>query len=158
MSYKRNPMRSERLCSLGRYLQNQPKNAGDVYSAQIFERTLDDSANRRLCIPESFLCADACLILLDNIVDGLVVYPKVIERKIQEELPFMATYVRSFLLLLPGVSLIIPFFPHLPVFVPCCHQPASLPFFLPLVCLTCFLPSLTPLLSISFPHQPTCLP
>jgi len=93
MSYKRNPMRSERLCSLGRYLQNQPKNAGDVYSAQIFERTLDDSANRRLCIPESFLCADACLILLDNIVDGLVVYPKVIERKIQEELPFMATYV-----------------------------------------------------------------
>jgi len=95
MSYKRNPMRSERLCSLGRYLQNQPKNAGDVYSAQIFERTLDDSANRRLCIPESFLCADACLILLDNIVDGLVVYPKVIERKIQEELPFMATYVLS---------------------------------------------------------------
>lgn len=111
MSYKRNPMRSERLCSLGRYLQNQPKNAGDVYSAQIFERTLDDSANRRLCIPESFLCADACLILLDNIVDGLVVYPKVIERKIQEELPFMATYVRSFLLL-RGVPLIIPFFPQ----------------------------------------------
>lgn len=104
MSYKRNPMRSERLCSLGRYLQNQPKNAGDVYSAQIFERTLDDSANRRLCIPESYLCADACLILLENIVDGLVVYPKVIQRKIDEELPFMATENIIMALVAKGVS------------------------------------------------------
>jgi len=91
MSYKRNPMRSERLCSLGRFLQNTPKNAGDTYAAQWFERSLDDSAIRRLCIPEAFLAADACLILLENISSGLVVYPRVIARRVQEELPFMAT-------------------------------------------------------------------
>ncbi|KAF2403189.1 putative adenylosuccinate lyase Ade13 [Trichodelitschia bisporula] len=91
MAYKRNPMRSERLCSLGRYLQNEPKNANDTYRAQWFERTLDDSANRRLSIPQSYLCADACLILLNNITSGLVVYPAVIKKHIDEELPFMAT-------------------------------------------------------------------
>jgi adenylosuccinate lyase len=91
MAYKRNPMRSERLCSLGRYLQNEAKNASDTYRAQWLERSLDDSANRRLSIPQSFLCADACLILLDNICSGLVVYPKIIARNINNELPFMAT-------------------------------------------------------------------
>jgi adenylosuccinate lyase len=91
MAYKRNPMRSERLCSLGRYLQNVSKNAADTYRAQILERSLDDSANRRLSIPHGFLCADACLILLDNISSGLVVYPAMIAKHISEELPFMAT-------------------------------------------------------------------
>ncbi|KAI9680632.1 MAG: adenylosuccinase ade13 [Caeruleum heppii] len=91
MAYKRNPMRSERLCSLGRHLQNLPKDALDTYSAQWFERSLDDSAIRRISIPESYLCADACLILLDNISSGFVVYPEVIKRRIHEELPFMAT-------------------------------------------------------------------
>jgi len=91
MAYKRNPMRSERLCSLGRKLQNLPKDALDTYSAQWFERTLDDSAIRRISLPESYLCADACLILLNNISSGLVVYPAVIERRVRQELPFMAT-------------------------------------------------------------------
>jgi adenylosuccinate lyase len=91
MAYKRNPMRSERLCSLGRYLQNEGRNATDTYRAQWLERTLDDSANRRLSIPHSFLCADACLILIDNISSGLVVYPAVISNHIAQELPFMAT-------------------------------------------------------------------
>ena len=91
MAYKRNPMRSERLCALGRQLANNPKDAIDTYAAQLFERTLDDSAIRRSAIPESFLLADACLKLLENISSGLVVYPKVIERRINAELPFMAT-------------------------------------------------------------------
>ena len=91
MAYKRNPMRSERLCALGRQLANKPKDAIDTYAAQLFERTLDDSAIRRSSIPESFLLADACLKLLENISSGLVVYPKVIERRIEAELPFMAT-------------------------------------------------------------------
>ena len=91
MAYKRNPMRSERLCSLGRYLQNKPKDALDTYAAQWLERSLDDSAIRRIALPESYLCADACLILLQNITTGLVVYPNVINRRIQAELPFMAT-------------------------------------------------------------------
>ncbi|EED15531.1 adenylosuccinate lyase Ade13, putative [Talaromyces stipitatus ATCC 10500] len=91
MAYKRNPMRSERLCSLGRHLQNLPKDALDTYSAQWFERSLDDSAIRRISLPELYLCADACLILLNNVTSGFVVYPEVIRRRVQEELPFMAT-------------------------------------------------------------------
>ncbi|KAL4985396.1 Cullin repeat-like-containing domain protein [Aspergillus falconensis] len=82
MAYKRNPMRSERLCSLGRHLQNLPKDALDTYSAQWFERSLDDSAIRRISIPELYLCADACLILLNNVTSGFVVYPEVIKRRV----------------------------------------------------------------------------
>lgn len=89
-AYKRNPMRAERLCSLGRYLRNKPKEALDTYSAQWFEMTLDDSAIRRITIPETFLCADACLILLLNITNGLVVYEEVIKRRIKAELPFVS--------------------------------------------------------------------
>lgn len=91
MAYKRNPMRSERLCSLGRHLANLSKDALDTYAAQWFERTLDDSAIRRIDIPSSFLTADICLRIMDNIFAGLVVYPAVINRRIQQELPFMAT-------------------------------------------------------------------
>ncbi|KAI9815015.1 MAG: adenylosuccinase ade13 [Pycnora praestabilis] len=91
MAFKRNPMRSERLCSLGRNLRNQLANPMDTYSAQWFERSLDDSANRRISIPTSFLSADACLILLLNITAGLVVYPAVIKKRMDEELPFMAS-------------------------------------------------------------------
>ncbi|KAF2084169.1 adenylosuccinate lyase [Saccharata proteae CBS 121410] len=91
MAYKRNPMRSERMCSLGRHLQTLPQNALHTYSAQWFERTLDDSANRRITMPEAYLTADACLLLLDNISSGLVVYPKVIQSRVAQELPFMAT-------------------------------------------------------------------
>ncbi|KAK8189194.1 putative adenylosuccinate lyase Ade13 [Phyllosticta capitalensis] len=91
MAYKRNPMRSERMCSLGRHLQTLPQNALHTYSAQWFERTLDDSANRRITLPEAFLTADACCLLLDNISSGMVVYPKVIEARVNQELPFMAT-------------------------------------------------------------------
>ncbi|KAE8350096.1 Cullin repeat-like-containing domain protein [Aspergillus coremiiformis] len=82
MAYKRNPMRSERLCSLGRHLQNLPKDALDTYSAQWFERSLDDSAIRRISIPELYLSADACLILLNNVTSGFVVYPEVIKRHV----------------------------------------------------------------------------
>ncbi|KAE8148436.1 Cullin repeat-like-containing domain protein [Aspergillus avenaceus] len=82
MAYKRNPMRSERLCSLGRHLQNLPKDALDTYSAQWFERSLDDSAIRRISIPELYLSADACLILLNNVTSGFVVYPEVIKRRV----------------------------------------------------------------------------
>ncbi|CAG8022803.1 unnamed protein product [Penicillium salamii] len=91
MAYKRNPMRSERLCSLGRHLQNLPKDGLDTYSAQWFERSLDDSAIRRISIPELYLTADACLILLNNVSSGFVVYPEVIKRRVNDELPFMAT-------------------------------------------------------------------
>jgi len=91
MAYKRNPMRSERLASLGRRLANIQADFVSTYASQWMERTLDDSASRRMDIPEMFLCADACLILMDNIFGGLVVYPKVIESRIQQELPFMAT-------------------------------------------------------------------
>ena len=83
-------MRSERLCSLGRYLGNKSKDALDTYSAQWLERSLDDSAIRRISIPESYLCADACLILLLNVSNGLVVYEEVIKRRIQDELPFVS--------------------------------------------------------------------
>ncbi|KAL9576259.1 MAG: hypothetical protein Q9212_007249 [Teloschistes hypoglaucus] len=91
MAYKRNPMRSERMCSLGRQLDNLAQNPVHTYAAQWFERSLDDSAVRRSTLPEMFLTADALLILLRNICSGLVVYPAVIQRRIDEELPFMAT-------------------------------------------------------------------
>ncbi|KAL9577624.1 MAG: hypothetical protein Q9203_007390 [Teloschistes exilis] len=91
MAYKRNPMRSERMCSLGRQLDNLALNPVHTYAAQWFERSLDDSAVRRSTLPEMFLTADALLILLRNICSGLVVYPAVIQRRIDEELPFMAT-------------------------------------------------------------------
>ncbi|MCJ1316621.1 adenylosuccinase ade13 [Xylographa vitiligo] len=104
MAYKRNPMRSERLCSLGRYLTNLPKNAIETYAGQWFERTLDDSAVRRICIPEAYLCADACLILLDNICSGFVLYPAIIQRRINQELPFMVTENIIMALTAKGIS------------------------------------------------------
>jgi adenylosuccinate lyase len=91
MAYKRNPMRSERMTSLCRYIISLYQSPAMTAAEQWFERTLDDSANKRLSIPEMFLAADASLLLALNICDGLVVYPKVIMRHIQEELPFMAT-------------------------------------------------------------------
>ncbi|KAI9733999.1 MAG: adenylosuccinase ade13 [Cirrosporium novae-zelandiae] len=91
MAYKRNPMRSERLCSIGRYLANVEKDFSDTYVGQWFERTLDDSAIRRIDIPGMFLAADSMLILLNNISSGLVVYPAVIQARLQQELPFMVT-------------------------------------------------------------------
>lgn len=91
MAYKRNPMRSERLCSLARFVMSLQSSAAHTMATQWMERTLDDSANRRLTIPQSFLATDAMLILYRNIVDGLVVYPQVIAKHLQEELPFMAT-------------------------------------------------------------------
>lgn len=91
MPYKRNPMRSERCCALARHMITLHSNAANTHAVQWMERTLDDSANRRLTLSESFLCADACLLTLLNISQGLVVYPKVIERHIADELPFMAT-------------------------------------------------------------------
>lgn len=91
MAYKRNPMRTERICGLARFVMSLQSSAAQTMAAQWMERTLDDSANRRLTIPQAFLAADAILILLRNVVDGLVVYPKVIEKHLQEELPFMAT-------------------------------------------------------------------
>ncbi|KAF2171844.1 hypothetical protein M409DRAFT_50474 [Zasmidium cellare ATCC 36951] len=91
MAYKRNPMRSERLCSLGRKLHNFSADAEQTYASQWLERSLDDSAIRRISLPESFLCADACLILLNNISNGLVVNKAVINQRIEQELPFMAT-------------------------------------------------------------------
>lgn len=91
MAYKRNPMRSERLTALCRYIISLSISPAMTAAEQWFERTLDDSANKRLSIPEAFLAADAALILALNICDGLVVYPKVIEQHLQSELPFMAT-------------------------------------------------------------------
>lgn len=91
MAYKRNPMRSERIASLARYIMAQVQNLPMTTSTQWFERTLDDSANRRLSIPESFLAADAILDIAINIASGMVVYPKMIERHVRAELPFMAT-------------------------------------------------------------------
>lgn len=91
MAYKRNPMRSERLGSLARYLLSLPMNTAITASTQWFERTLDDSANRRIVMGQAFLTADAILQLYYNIVDGLVVYEKVIKKHVETELPFMAT-------------------------------------------------------------------
>ncbi|KAF8346468.1 adenylosuccinate lyase [Amanita rubescens] len=91
MAYKRNPMRSERICSLARHLMVLNQNALMTASVQWFERTLDDSANRRVSLPEAFLTADIVLSTLQNVSEGLVVYPKVISRRISQELPFMAT-------------------------------------------------------------------
>lgn len=91
MAYKRNPMRSERVYSLSRELMSKPANFANTLSDQWHERTLDDSAIRRIDIPEMFLLADAILLGLDNITDGLVVYPKRIQSRVQEELPFMIT-------------------------------------------------------------------
>jgi len=90
MPYKRNPMRSERCCALARHLITLHSNAANTHAVQWMERTLDDSANRRLTLSESFLSADACLLTLLNVSQGLVVYPKVIERHVSQELPFMA--------------------------------------------------------------------
>ena len=91
MAYKRNPMRSERIASLANYVMSDMMNPMMVASTQWFERTLDDSANKRLSIPEGFLAIDGILDLYLNVVDGLVVYPKVIEKRLMSELPFMAT-------------------------------------------------------------------
>jgi len=91
MAYKRNPMRSERICSLSRHLMVLHQNVLMTSSVQWFERTLDDSANRRITLPEAFLTADIVLTTLQNVSEGLVVYPKVIARRISQELPFMAT-------------------------------------------------------------------
>ena len=91
MAYKRNPMRSERIASLARFVGSLEPNANQTHAVQFFERTLDDSANRRLSIPESFLATDAILGLMENVASGLEVHPARIRRRLMEELPFMAT-------------------------------------------------------------------
>ena len=91
MAYKRNPMRSERIASLSRYVMTTAMNPAFTASAQWFERTLDDSANKRISVAEAFLATDAVLELYINVVSGLVVYPKMIEKRLLSELPFMAT-------------------------------------------------------------------
>lgn len=91
MAYKRNPMRSERIGSLSRYVMVDVLNGYFTTATQWFERTLDDSANKRLSVPEAFLAVDGILALYENVADGLVVYPKVIEQRLRKELPFMAT-------------------------------------------------------------------
>ncbi len=91
MAYKRNPMRSERICGLARFVMTQQSSTAATAATQWMERTLDDSSNRRLVIPQAFLATDAVLILYQNVADGMVVYPEVIGRNLREELPFMAT-------------------------------------------------------------------
>jgi adenylosuccinate lyase len=91
MAYKRNPMRSERIAALSKFVISLASSPAMVASTQWFERTLDDSANKRLVMPQAFLAIDAILIVWNNVLDGLVVYPKVIAKHIQDELPFMAT-------------------------------------------------------------------
>ena len=91
MAYKRNPMRSERIASLARFVGTLEPNANQTHAVQFFERTLDDSANRRLAIPESFLATDAILRLMENVASGLEVHPARIRRRLMDELPFMAT-------------------------------------------------------------------
>jgi adenylosuccinate lyase len=91
MAYKRNPMRAERIASLARFVGALEPNANQTHSVQFFERTLDDSANRRLVIPESFLATDAILVLMTNIAAGLEVHRGRIQQRVADELPFMAT-------------------------------------------------------------------
>ncbi|HJU65785.1 MAG TPA: adenylosuccinate lyase [Gemmatimonadaceae bacterium] len=91
MAYKRNPMRCERIASLARFVITLEENANHTHSVQFFERTLDDSANRRLVLPESFLATDAILVLMANVAGGLEVHPARIRRRVSDELPFMAT-------------------------------------------------------------------
>ncbi|MBN1970671.1 MAG: adenylosuccinate lyase [Candidatus Delongbacteria bacterium] len=91
MAYKRNPMRSERVSSLAKFVISLTTSVAMTSSTQWFERTLDDSANKRLAVPQSFLAIDAILLILNNIFNGLVVYPKQIEKRLMEEIPFMAT-------------------------------------------------------------------
>jgi len=91
MAYKRNPMRSERIAALARFVLSLEPNANQTHAVQYFERTLDDSANRRLAIPESFLATDAILVLMENVAGGLEVHPARIRRRVADELPFMAT-------------------------------------------------------------------
>lgn len=91
MAYKRNPMRCERICSLARFVISLQSSPANTLATQWLERTLDDSANRRLVLPQAFLAIDAILILLSNVADGMVVYPKMIEKHLMSELPFMAT-------------------------------------------------------------------
>ena len=91
MAYKRNPMRSERICSLARFVMSLQANTAQTLATQWMERTLDDSANRRLVLPQAFLATDAVLILYENVASGLVVYPQVIASRLNEELPFMAS-------------------------------------------------------------------
>ena len=91
MAYKRNPMRCERICGLARFAMSLPANASATHATQWMERTLDDSANRRIVLPQAFLAVDAILILYQNVAAGLVVYPQVIARHLREELPFMCS-------------------------------------------------------------------
>jgi adenylosuccinate lyase len=91
MAYKRNPMRCERATGLARFVISLSQNPLMTAAEQWFERTLDDSSNKRLSIPESFLATDGCLLIVNNVARGLVVYPKTIEAAVQQELPFMAT-------------------------------------------------------------------
>lgn len=91
MAYKRNPMRAERICGLARFVMSLEQSAAGTAATQWLERTLDDSANRRLTLPQAFLAVDAMLILYQNVASGLVVYPQVIARHLRDELPFMAT-------------------------------------------------------------------
>ena len=91
MAYKRNPMRSERICSLARFVISLQSSPANTLATQWLERTLDDSANRRLVLPQAFLAIDAILILMSNVADGMVVYPRMIEKQLMSELPFMAS-------------------------------------------------------------------
>jgi adenylosuccinate lyase len=91
MAYKRNPMRSERIAALARFVLSLEPNANQTHAVQYFERTLDDSANRRLTVPEAFLATDAILLLMENITRGLEVHPARIAARVRDELPFMAT-------------------------------------------------------------------
>jgi len=91
MPYKRNPMRSERICSLARFVMSLQSSPAQTLATQWMERTLDDSANRRLVLPQAFLATDAILILYRNVAAGMVVYPQVIAKHLREELPFMAS-------------------------------------------------------------------